>query len=97
MGIELTDKWANIAKKRLNLYKKSKTLEEFTSADNVKKNEKFSKNHFKVFVGDSKEILRNFDDNSIDFIVTSPPYWRILNKKLDHKSKIPTLSAFRKW
>ncbi|HAS8124565.1 TPA: DNA methylase, partial [Vibrio vulnificus] len=25
---------------------------------------------------------------SIDFLVTSPPYWSILNKKVDHKTKV---------
>ena len=27
------------------------------------------------------------ESNSIDFMVTSPPYWMILNKKADHKVK----------
>jgi site-specific DNA-methyltransferase (adenine-specific)/site-specific DNA-methyltransferase (cytosine-N4-specific) len=32
------------------------------------------KNRTKIFLGDSKEILKNFDSNSIDLIFTSPPY-----------------------
>jgi site-specific DNA-methyltransferase (adenine-specific) len=28
----------------------------------------------KIFEGDSKNILKQLDDNSIDLIVTSPPY-----------------------
>ena len=35
--------------------------------------------------GDSSEVLNKIDEHSIDFIVTSPPYWSILNKKADHK------------
>ena len=31
--------------------------------------------------------LKIFDDNVFDFMVTSPPYWAILNKKADHKVK----------
>lgn len=31
--------------------------------------------------------LRKFSDNTFDFMVTSPPYWAILNKKADHKVK----------
>lgn len=31
--------------------------------------------------------LKTFADGSFDFIVTSPPYWAILNKKADHKVK----------
>ena len=31
--------------------------------------------------------LKSFDDAVFDFMVTSPPYWAILNKKADHKVK----------
>lgn len=45
-----------------------------------------SKKH--VFIlGDAREKLKKMDDCSFDFIVTSPPYWSILNKKADHKVK----------
>ncbi|WP_252225480.1 DNA methyltransferase [Clostridium sp. ZBS2] len=36
---------------------------------------------------DCREALDNMDKESIDLIVTSPPYWSILNKKIDHKTK----------
>lgn len=36
--------------------------------------------------GDSCELLPTFQSNSIDFVVTSPPYWGILNKQ-DQKVK----------
>lgn len=42
--------------------------------------------------GDAKEILRNIADSSFDFMVTSPPYWSILNKKADHKVKNERIS-----
>ena len=35
--------------------------------------------------GDSREVRSFFDKNYFDFIVTSPPYWNILEKK-DHKA-----------
>lgn len=35
--------------------------------------------------GDSVKKLKDFNDNTFDFVVTSPPYWSILNKKADHK------------
>ena len=38
-------------------------------------------------LGDSREILKQFDSSSFDFMITSPPYWSILNKKADHKVK----------
>lgn len=42
-----------------------------------------SKNH--TFInGDSCEELLKFENESVDFVVTSPPYWGILNK-LDQK------------
>lgn len=37
--------------------------------------------------GDAREVLKGFDDATFDFMVTSPPYWSILNKKADHKVK----------
>ena len=37
--------------------------------------------------GDSRIELKNMPASSFDFIVTSPPYWSILNKKADHKVK----------
>jgi DNA modification methylase len=42
--------------------------------------------------GDSRSILGTFDSESFDFVVTSPPYWRILTKATDHKSKRERLS-----
>lgn len=36
-------------------------------------------------LGDSRAELKRFPSSSFDFMVTSPPYWSILNKKADHK------------
>lgn len=36
-------------------------------------------------LGDSRVELQRFADRTFDFMVTSPPYWSILNKKADHK------------
>lgn len=35
--------------------------------------------------GDARTLGKQLELNSVDFIVTSPPYWGILNKKADHK------------
>ena len=40
----------------------------------------------KILEGDSREILGTLSDSSVDFVVTSPPYWNILHKE-DHKAK----------
>jgi excisionase family DNA binding protein len=43
-----------------------------------------SSNH--IFINDDCRVaLKRFDDGTFDFMVTSPPYWAILNKKADHK------------
>lgn len=45
-----------------------------------------SKNH--TFInGDARLELQKINDSVFDFVVTSPPYWSILNKKADHKVK----------
>lgn len=45
-----------------------------------------SKNH--EFINDDCiSVLSKMNDNVVDFVVTSPPYWSILNKKLDHKTQ----------
>lgn len=40
-----------------------------------------------VLEGDARRILPAIGNESIDFIVTSPPYWMILRKDWDHKVK----------
>jgi DNA modification methylase len=39
-----------------------------------------------LYLNDSYKVIKEIEDNSVDFIVTSPPYWGILNK-IDHKAK----------
>ncbi len=41
----------------------------------------------RVIHGDSIKEIKKLKDNSVDLLVTSPPYWTILNKKPDHKTK----------
>lgn len=45
-----------------------------------------SKKH-EFILGDSRKVLQQMPNHSFDFVVTSPPYWSILNKKADHKVK----------
>jgi len=40
----------------------------------------------RVIQGDSRVVLDELEQESIDFVVTSPPYWNILHK-VDHKAK----------
>lgn len=45
-----------------------------------------SKKH-RFILGDTRKELKKLDDRSFDFVITSPPYWSILNKKADYKVK----------
>jgi len=38
-----------------------------------------------ILPGDARKVLPTLDDESFEFIVTSPPYWAILRKDWDHK------------
>lgn len=37
--------------------------------------------------GDSRKLLRRLEANSVDLIVSSPPYWTILTKDPNHKTR----------
>jgi DNA modification methylase len=69
IGFELSSKYANLAKKRLE----------------TEINDLFSKSSKQeIRQGDARELVKELEENSIDFVVTSPPYWSILHKE-DHK------------
>lgn len=44
------------------------------------------KNKQQLIQGDSLQVIQQFENNFFDFIITSPPYWNIL-ETVDHKSK----------
>lgn len=48
--------------------------------------------HHHFINGDCIEELKKMPDSSFDFMITSPPYWSILNKKADYKVKKTRLS-----
>lgn len=69
VGIELSSKYADLAKERvrniqLNLVTRSKELIDP-----------------KIFNGDVFEIEKLLSPNSVDLIITSPPYWDILTER----------------
>ena len=68
LGIELSPRWAELARLR---------LEEEVPDDSSQI----------IWCMDVRDAIERIDDQSIDFIVTSPPYWSILNKRPDHKTK----------
>jgi len=84
IGIELIDKWVEIAKKR---------LKKFTSQTKLGINQTITKRpSLEIIKGDAREEMKKLQNESFDFIVTSPPYWKILTKAKDHKTKKERLS-----
>lgn len=88
-GIELTPKWISLAEKRFNKYNvyhriitKSDELDpqilEAGTNSNILQH---------LIQGDVRKVLPSFPDNYFDFLITSPPYWKILTKKIDHKTR----------
>lgn len=77
VGIELVHKYVELTKQRLQ--------------KEVGNNFLYNTNQA-VVEGNALKVINNYPDNKFDFIVTSPPYWSILNKKADHKVKSTRLA-----
>ena len=69
IGFELNPRFVELSKERLR-----------TEVSDIG-----SENSQEIFVGDSRNLIKDLPENSLDFIATSPPYWNILHKK-DHKA-----------
>jgi DNA modification methylase len=69
IGIELSPRFVALTRKRLQ----TEVRDMFASVDDQT-----------VLEGDARDLLPDIPDDSVDFLVTSPPYWSIL-KKGDHK------------
>jgi DNA modification methylase len=73
VGVELIERWVSLSRRRL-----SEEVGPHALASQ------------EVIRGDSRIVLQDsgrFPDASMDFVVCSPPYWKILTKKADHKVK----------
>ncbi len=71
IGIELNPKYVKLAKKRLKV--------EIEEAEDICLDQTILK-------GDAAKLITTLDENSVELVVTSPPYWNILHKE-DHKAK----------
>ncbi len=71
IGFELNPKYAKLAKERL----RTEVRDLWATADAQE-----------VRVGDARTLVGELPENSLDLVVTSPPYWNILHKE-DHKAK----------
>jgi DNA modification methylase len=76
IGFELNPKYAKLAEERLRT--EVRALWATAGSQEVR-------------VGDARKLVHEVQDNSLDFVVTSPPYWNILHKE-DHKAKQERLS-----
>ncbi|MCI1041823.1 DNA methylase [Caballeronia zhejiangensis] len=70
IGFELNARYAELARERLRTEVRDLWAEH---AQDVRE-------------GDARDLVRDLPDDSLDFIVTSPPYWNILHKE-DHKAR----------
>jgi len=71
IGFELNPKYGALAKQRLK-----------TEVRNLYSTIKEQK----IRIGDARDLVPELPENSLDFLVTSPPYWNILHKE-DHKAR----------
>ena len=71
LGFELNPRYAKLAEERL-----VKEVNTLFSASNSQE----------IIIGDARKLIRDLETNSVDFVVTSPPYWNILHK-IDHKAR----------
>lgn len=69
IGIELNPDFAELSRQRLA----TEVRDMFSTVDGQR-----------ILEGDARDHLPTLADESVDFVVTSPPYWSIL-KKVDHK------------
>lgn len=71
VGIELNAKYADLASHRLS----EEVRDLFSTVSDQK-----------ILLGDARDHIVQLEEDSLDFVVTSPPYWNILHKE-DHKAK----------
>lgn len=69
IGIELNPRFAQLSRERLSV----EIRDLFAKPEDQE-----------ILEGDARDLLPQVPDESVDFVVTSPPYWGIL-KKEDHK------------
>ena len=71
IGVELNPQFAALCRERLE----TEVRDLFSNVQDQQ-----------IVEGDVREVLSGLGDETVDFVVTSPPYWSILRKE-DHKAK----------
>ena len=69
IGFELNPRYAKLAHQRL----RTEVRDMWATTDKQE-----------IRTGDARDLVKELHRNSVDFVVTSPPYWNILHKE-DHK------------
>jgi len=83
VGIELIDRWREVATKRLEaVVGQHSPVLSVNGDDDVT-----GASPQTILPGDAREVLPQLGAESFDFVVTSPPYWRILTKKGGEKTQ----------
>jgi DNA modification methylase len=72
IGLELYQNWVDIATQRVNEYNSALQRDDIPLPD--------------LRCIEALDGMASIDNESVDFIVTSPPYWNVLNK-VDHKAR----------
>ena len=87
IGVELIARWAEVTRQRLEaigapcrVARPGEALKAAALGAQV------------LIHADAREALAELPDECFDFVVTSPPYWRILRKDWDHKVKAERLA-----
>jgi DNA modification methylase len=91
LGVELIDKWITVSNQRLERAKEIGKPFLINPTGSVADGAELQP-ALKIIQGDSQTALKQIGTESFDFVVTSPPYWAILRKARDHKSKRERLS-----
>ena len=91
LGVELVDKWISISNLRLERAKVIGRSLLTNPTESISDSGGFQP-ALEIMQGDSRAVLKQIGAESFDFVVTSPPYWAILTKARDHKSKRERLS-----
>lgn len=77
LGIEISPRWVALGKRRLEREIPRRLR---------------TRVRLRIVRGDCLKILPRLPPQSVDYIVTSPPYWNILTKDPDHKTRVGRLS-----
>lgn len=71
VGFDLSKEYCTLTKDRIKRYKK----------ELLEKDDKVTRFDPEIHCADSRKLLKKVEPESVDLVVTSPPYWDILNMK----------------